>query len=318
MRVVKPVLVTGASGFVGRNLGRVLGSRYPLIGVARGREPLPGYSQILEIGDLSEVSSLRVQLGQCQAVVHLAALAHVDEKKEGTPDYHRINCAVTKTLAETALDCGVSRFIFLSTAIVHGSGSDFVVQEASPLRPESRYAESKVEAEKALETLVTKGLKPYILRPPRVYGPGVRENFLRLLRFVAMGLPLPFRGVGNRRSFVFVDNLVSAIEHGLNHPDLVGTFLVADQEALSIEELLEKMSKALGRKTPATFPFPQVGVQVLFRLLGRDNFYRRLTESMVLDTRRLQATGWIPPWLISEGLAQTAEWYRQNTKSMLG
>jgi len=183
------------------------------------------------------------------------------------------------------------RFVFMSSVKVHGERSTAPFTERSPIRPADAYGESKARAEDALRSIA--GLKLAVLRPPLVYGPRVKANFLALMRAVARGWPLPLASIDNRRSLIYVGNLVDAIVRCLDAP---GTFLVSDGPAISTAQLCREIGEALGR--PARlFPFPPP-------LLPR-----KLAGSLEVDDSAIRALGWRAPHTRKEGLKATADWY---------
>ena len=253
------VAVTGASGFVGRTLCAAL--------AGAGHE--------------------RVPLERAEAVVHLAAIAH---RRASRDELQRVNVDLALRTAQETAGRGAA-FLFLSSVKVHGEATRAPLREEAPLAPQDPYAESKARAEDALRALA--GLRLAILRPPLVYGPGVKANFLALAQAVARGLPLPLASIRNRRSLVYVGNLASAILDRLGRP---GTFLVCDGEAPSTPQLCAELGAALAR--PARlFAFPP-------RLLPR-----KLAASLEVDDAALRAAGWAPPFSRAQGLQATADWF---------
>jgi nucleoside-diphosphate-sugar epimerase len=250
-----------------------------------------------------------------RAVLHLGARVHVihDAAVDTLGAFHRVNVEATRRLALEACKAGIRRFVFVSSIGVNGNqtrGRAFT--ESDRPEPHGPYAQSKLEAEMALsEVARTSQLELVTLRPPLVYGPGVKANFLRLLRWVDRGVPLPFASVRNRRSLVYVGNLCSAIVSCLDHADAAGrTFLVADGVPVSTPELVRAIGNALARPTRLV-ACPPGALRLGAALLGRRDDADRLLGDLVVDasaiTRRL---GWTPPYSLDEGLAATAAWYR--------
>jgi nucleoside-diphosphate-sugar epimerase len=262
------VAVTGASGFIGRSLKAAL--------IATGHEALP--------------LDLRIaRFTGADAVVHLAAIAHRSATRE---ELRRVNVDLARDIGEACAAHGAA-LVFLSSVKVHGEESAEPFTERSAIAPRDLYGESKAHAEEALRAIP--GLRLAILRPPLVYGPCVKANFLALLKAIARGVPLPLASVRNRRSFVYVGNLVDAVLHCLGH---AGTFLISDGESRSTAQLCRDLGVALGR--PARlFPFPEAWLPA------------KLSASLEVDDsairRELQ---WRPPYSIDEGLSATARWYR--------
>jgi nucleoside-diphosphate-sugar epimerase len=224
------VLVTGASGFIGATLCRVL--------AAAGHEPVAI--------DLRHAGPLA--LPAAPVAVHLAGIAH---RRAAEADLRRINTDLTREVGRACAAQG-TRLVYLSSVKVHGESSDTPLSERSPLAPQDAYARSKLAAEEALRS--TPGLGLVTLRPTLVYGPGVRANFLALMRALRAGLPLPLAGIANRRSLLFVGNLADAISRCLSAS--AGTWLLSDGEAVSTPQLCERLATALGRQ-PRLFSFPR-------------------------------------------------------------
>jgi UDP-N-acetyl-alpha-D-quinovosamine dehydrogenase len=262
------VAVTGASGFIGRALCEALADS--------------GH----------EVAPIDLRRGQAlvgDAVVHLAAIAH---RRARPADIERVNVWLAQEVGRQAAAQG-SPLVYVSSVKVHGEVSSAPFTENSPLAPKDAYGQSKARAESALRAI--SGLRFAVLRPPLVYGPGVKANFFALLRAVALGVPLPFASVRNRRSLVYVGNVAAAIAACIGR---AGTFLVSDGPALSTAQLCRSMGEALGR--PARlFPFPQALLPA------------KLAGSLEVDDSAIRtALGWRPPVTFEEGLRETARWYQ--------
>src|SRR6266853_5223042 len=239
------ILVTGASGFVGAVLCRELVASGHAVRAAVRRTGPPGAAppelQQVPIPDIAAEFDRRALLDGVDAVVHLAAIAHRSVGSDA--ELQRVNVDGTVRLAEAAAGL-VRRFVFLSSVKVHGgdSGSG-AYEETDALRPEDSYGRSKLEAERALTGIAARsGMELVLIRPPLVYGPGVRANFLRLLGWVDSGLPLPFASVRNRRSLIYLGNLVDAIARCAEHPAARGPFLVSDEETVSTPDLVSRAS----------------------------------------------------------------------------
>jgi len=307
------ILVTGASGFVGTALCRELLARGHTVHAAVRRLSPPGavppdLHQIL-IPDIAAEFDRRALVDGVGTVVHLAAIAHRSNPVEG--ELRRVNCDAAVRPAEAAAGL-VQRFIFLSSAKVHGedSGGGTYAEEDAP-DPEDSYGRSKLQAEQALtETGARNGMELVIIRPPLVYGPGVKANFLRLLGWIDSGLPLPFASVRNRRSLIYLGNLVDAIARCAEHPAARGPFLVSDEETVSTPELVSRIARALER--PARlFPAPPALLRVAGMIAGRRDEIRRLTGNLAIDSSRARRLlDWRPPYTLDAGLAETARWFR--------
>jgi len=310
------ILVTGATGFIGRALCPLLRSRgFAVRAAVRGRAALPADIEIATIDALGPSTHWSAAVSGVDAVVHLAGRAHVLDHT-GADEAERVravNVEATVHLARAATRAGVRRFVFVSTAKVHGeqnAGGPWTEQDAPA--PQDLYAQSKWEAEQALTQLSrTSALEVVILRPPLVYGPGVKANFLRLLRTVDRGLPVPLGAIHNRRSLVYVDNLADAIATCLDRPAAANrTFLVSDGEDVSMPELIRRVAGALDR------PVRLVGVPLWLlrfgaRLLRRDADFERLAGDLAVDASAIRRDlGWQPPYSMQAGLESTAKWYR--------
>ncbi len=307
------VLVTGASGFIGTALCRELLRRgHSVIAIARRASSLdaePVNLRRIAILDIAGEFDRRALLEDVDVVVHLAAIAH----RSGIPEaeIRRVNVDATVQLAEAAARL-VHRFVFLSSVKVHGedSGSG-AYREADALRPGDAYGCSKLEAERALTGIAARaGMELVLIRPPLVYGPGVRANFLRLLGWVDSGLPLPFASVHNRRSLIYLGNLVDAIARCAEHLAARGPFLVSDAETVSTPDLVSRIARALGR--PARLlPAPPALLRAAGAIAGRRGEIRRLIGNLVIDPSRAhQVLDWRPPRTLDEGLAETARWFK--------
>lgn len=312
------ILVTGASGFVGTALCRCLvasgvGVRGAVRCLDRFGAQVSGveYVQVGEIGPHIDWSAA---LEGVDVVVHLAARVHVMNESSRDPlaDFRTVNTAGTERLARLAATKGARRIVYLSSIKVNGElsvGASFT--EADTPHPQDAYALSKWEAEQALHRISgeTK-LEVAILRPPLVYGPGVGGNFLRLMKLVQRRLLLPLASVHNRRSLIYLDNLVDAIALCARHPAAAGeTFLVSDGEDLSTAELIQRLSRALGISSRLV-PFPPAGLRFLGLLGGKSAELSRLLDSLQVDSSKIRKQlGWLPPYSVDQGLALTADWF---------
>jgi nucleoside-diphosphate-sugar epimerase len=242
-------------------------------------------------------------------IVHLAARVHVMDDKSSDPlvEFRRVNVEGTAALARQAAAVGVRRFVFLSSIKVNGEstevGRPFTADDVPA--PEDPYGVSKYEAEKLLQQIAAEtGLEVVIIRPPLVYGPGVKANFESMMRWLARGLPLPLAAVTeNRRSLVALDNLVDLIVTCLKHPAAANqTFLVSDGEDLSTAELLKRMGNAMGQPT-RLFYMPPALLQLVATVVSKSGIYQRLYGSLQLDiTKTGQFLGWTPLVSVDEGL----------------
>lgn len=277
----------------------------------------PDGAETVVIGSLSSDTDWSEALKNVEQVVHLAARVHVMNDKCSDPlaEFRRVNVEGTVALARQAAVAGVRRFVFLSSVKVNGEftkpGHPFTA-DAVPA-PEDPYGVSKYEAEQLLRQIAAEtGMEVVIIRPPLVYGPGVKANFESMRRWLARGVPLPLAAVtNNRRSLVALDNLVNLIVTCLNHPAAANqTFLVSDGEDLSTAELLKRMSAAMG-KPARLFYLPPTLLKLGANVLNRPGIYQRLCGSLQLDIAKTrQLLGWTPPTSLDEGLRRAAEGFR--------
>ena len=330
------IVVTGATGFIGTHLVRALrGRNRPVRAVVRSATKaslLPADVKAVVVGDIGPPMDWKPILEGADGIVHLAGRAHVlGATSPDTEHLHwRTNVDGTRQLGEAAARAGVKRFVYVSSSKAMGEQTARLEawREDSPCRPEDPYGRSKLEAEQALEAIAAEtGLITIILRPPVVYGPGVGANILELFRLIERGVPLPLGMVRNRRSLLYVENLVDAIVLTLEAPFASPTkFLISDGEDVSTAELARRIGDALGR--PARLlPIPpkllrvagRVGDAVERRLglsvpLSTQNVVR-LTQSLVIDAGRIRSEfGWRPPYGLDAGLRETAIWYRQTRR----
>jgi nucleoside-diphosphate-sugar epimerase len=291
------VLVTGAGGFVGRALCPAL-QRASWSVVPAGRR---------ETGDIGPETDWRPLLEGVDAVVHLAARVHVlrDEARDPAAAFDRTNHLATARLAAQSAEAGVRRFLFLSSVKVHGDRSDRPLSAADAPAPTDAYGRSKLAAERALVRLSGR-MATVVLRPPLVYGPGVKGNFLSLLRAVDRGLPLPLAAIDNRRSLIHVENLADAIRAALDAPP--GVYLPSDREDVSTAMLIRRVAAALGRP-PRLFPAPPAVLRGLAAAIGKSAAVERLIGTLTVDGA---LPGWQPPRSKGEGLGATATWYRME------
>jgi len=296
-----PLLLTGASGFVGTRLAAALSARGDSVRVSR-----------LRLGG-SDPTDWSTELDGCRAVVHLAARVHVMRETAADPlqSFRAVNTAGTLELARQAATAGVRRFVFVSSIKVNGEGTEpgRPFRHDDVPRPLDPYGVSKAEAEAGLREIgATTGMQVAIVRPPLIYGPGVRANFGALLSAVRRGMPLPLGSVThNRRSLVALDNLVDLLLQCIDHPGAAGqTFLASDGEDLSTADLLRRIGLAVGR--PARLlPVPPALLQASAALLGRAAVAQRLLGNLQLDIGHTRSVlAWTPPLTVDEGLQRAA------------
>lgn len=308
-------LVTGANGFIGSALcARLYTDGVSVRGSVRTLKAPLGFRDNVAIAPLSSETDWTSALRNVKQVVHLAARVHMlnDKSMDPLAEFRRVNVEGTANLARQAAAAGVRRFIFLSSIKVNGEctelGRPFTADDVPA--PEDPYGISKYEAELALRQIASEtGMDVTIIRPPLVYGAGVKANFKSMMRWLACGVPLPLANVTeNRRSLVALDNLVDLIVTCLNHPLAANqTFLVSDGEDLSTVDLLRRMGVALGR--PARlFYIPTVLLKFGTIILQKKGTYRRLCGSLQLDiTKTQRLLDWTPPDSVDDGLIHTVE-----------
>lgn len=296
------VLITGASGFVGQALTQALAGRdFPVRAAARHPADIPSIAQVepVYLPDLGSGPDWTPLLQDIDAVIHLAGIAHAGP---GIADdvYDRVNRAATETLAQACAARNI-RLVFISSIRAQtGPAADHILTEADAPRPTDAYGRSKLAAEGAVRG---SGGSYVILRPVVMYGPGVKGNIAALLRLANTPLPLPFAGFHETRSLLAVDNLVSAIRHALAEPLMQGeTFIVADDEAVSLAEIIAMIRVAQHRK-PNLFALPPNFFAAALRLIGRGDIWDRIGGSLVADAAKLRATGWRPEVNTRDGLA---------------
>ena len=310
------LIVTGASGFVGRALCASAVARGSAVcGITRSTCDLPSGSENFVVGNMDDRTDWRGALEGSKVVIHLAARVHVmaDTAENPLDEFRRINVLGTLNLARQAAAAEVRRFVFISSIKVNGEatrlGLPFFADDIpAPLDP---YGISKMEAEQGLRKIAAEtGMEVVIIRPPLVYGPGVKANFQVMMRWLARGVPLPLGAIHNRRSMVALDNLVALILTCIDHPAAANqTFLVSDGEDLSTTQLLQRLGRALG-KPARLIPVPAMLLKVGAALVGKPAIAQRLCGSLQVDiSKTQQLLGWAPPLSVDEGLKKAAEGY---------
>lgn len=333
------ILVTGANGFVGNALHRELITRdFAVRGAVGGLEgrlhrfprpdplpedasrslipsPFPAGEGIVKIEDIGPETDWSAALDRVDCVVHLAARVHVMKDAAADPqaEFRRTNTVGTERLAHCAAAAGVKRLVFVSTIKVNGEetrGKPFT--ESDLPYPEDPYGISKWEAEQALARVgADTGLEIVVLRPPLIYGPGVKGNFLTLLNVIMRGIPLPLAAVDNKRSLLYLGNAVDALILAATHPEAAGkTFLLSDGRDVSSPELILRLAKEMdapGRLLHC----PRSLLRLGGRMLGKAGAVSRLVESLQVDSSAIRRElGWEPPFSLEDGLRATAGWYR--------
>jgi nucleoside-diphosphate-sugar epimerase len=304
------VLVTGAAGFIGNKLSQALSMRGDtVVAVVRRQSNVDNNITIIN-KVLSKDSDLQDSLKDVDVVIHLAGRAHMMKDMADNPyqAYADINIHATKHLAEQAASCGVKRFIYLSSVKVNGERTNEVAfNEKDRPQPEDDYGITKFEAEKALNnTAKDTGMEVVIIRPPLVYGEGVKANFKSLIKLAQLSIPLPFGGIHNKRSFIFIENLIDFILLCTQHPKAANqTFLISDDDDVSTTQLIKYIKDASG-KNHFLLPVPQSWLNFLFKLIGKSSLSDRLCGNLQVDiTKAKTLLSWKPPYRVSEGIERT-------------
>lgn len=305
------VLLTGSSGFLGSRLAQVMNEKKVFsLSLASRQAPMSTKKQHFVVGDLSAHTDWTVALANQEVVIHAAARAHImkDEVADPLAEYRKVNVEGTLTLARQAAEAGVKRFIFISSIKVNGEqtplGKPFTAEDAPA--PEDAYGVSKFEAEQGLwQVSKETGLQLVIIRPPLVYGSGVKGNFASMIKLMQKGFPLPLGAVHNQRSLVALDNLVDLIITCVTHPVAANqVFLVADGQDVSTTELLKGVANAAG-KPARLVPVPAVMLQLAATAVGKKAVAQRLLGSLQVDiSKARELLGWTPPLTLEQGLAR--------------
>ncbi len=290
------VLVTGATGFIGRHvIKRLIDQGCTPRRALRAAGADLGALESMVVGDINARTDWSAALHNIDVVIHLAARVHMlrDTAADPLAAFRAVNTQGTLHLAHAARAQGVKRLVFVSTIGVNGDETpiDQPFDESAAIAPHSPYARSKWEAEQALHQL--DGLEVVIVRPPLVYGIDAPGNFAQLMRFVRLGLPLPLGTTHNRRSLIAVQNLADFLTLCVDHPAAAGeTFVISDDEALSTAQLVRRVGQALG-KTPLLLPFPPEVLRGALTTMGRRKLAAQLFGSLVIDNHKAHAVlGW--------------------------
>lgn len=309
------VLVTGATGFMGTALiDRLLGISTVTVR-ASSRRPVPvrDRADFITVSEVTGDTNWSSAVAGVDTVIHLAARVHVmrDSARDPLAAFRAVNTDGTVNLARQAARAGAKRFVYLSSVKVNGEatvlGKPFT-EECGP-RPVDPYGISKHEAELGLWKVADEtGLQVVVIRPPLVYGPGVKANFGSLIRLVEAGVPLPFGAIDNRRSLVGLDNIVDLVVTCASHPAATNqVFLASDGEDLSTTELLRRIAMSLGRRA-FLIPVPAPILQAALTMIGKRSIAQRLCGSLQVDiTKARQVLGWKPPHAVDDGLRKVAQ-----------
>lgn len=315
----RAILVTGASGFVGRSLCEKLLVGFDSVrGAVRTSGPaveLPAGIIATPIDTVGPGTDWSKALAGIDTVIHLAARVHVmdDDSENPLEAYRQVNVAGTENLARQAIACGVRRLVFVSTVKVHGEETTESYKEDDQLLPEDPYGVSKREAEEVLWRIAAEtNLEVVIIRPPLVYGPNVKANFRRLLEMVRCGIPLPLASIRNSRSLIGIRNLVDAIIVCATHPQAAGNvYLVSDGMDVSTPELIRMIATAFDQSA-RLIPFPLPLIRFFGKMIGKGAAVERLVGSLTVDTTKIRhELDWRPPFTMPQELAETIEWLQK-------
>ena len=321
---MQKVLITGGAGFIGSKLVSILSENTeykPISGVRKKTEECKD-PNVVQMGDIFPDTVWTQALLDVDIVVHLAARVHImqDQCADPLAEYRLVNTEATLHLAREAADAGVRRFIFLSSIKVNGENTelDKPFTERDNYIPTDPYALSKYEAEKGLmEIAKITNMQVVIIRPPLVYGEGVKANFLNMIKLMDKTLPLPFGAIKNKRSLVSINNLVDFIVTCISHPNASNRiFLVSDNEDLSTTELLIKVSKALDKRN-FLLPVPQQLLSITLKMIGKKDIAGRICGSLHVDiSEAKQRLDWVPPLTVEMGLDETIKDYIKHREDL--
>jgi nucleoside-diphosphate-sugar epimerase len=308
------ILVTGASGFVGSALvDRLIRDSYPVRGVFRSAVPSLKNCDIASIDDINGETRWQESLKSIDTIIHTAARVHVMNEVAVNPleEFRRINVEGTINLARQAAKAGVRRFIFLSSVKVNGEstvlGAPFKASDAAA--PADAYGISKMEAENFLLALSKEtGMEVVIIRPPLIYGQGVKANFHAMMSLVSKGYPWPIRPNRNKRSLVYLENLVDLIVCCIAHPSAANKiFLVSDDKSYSTAGIVEHIALAMNKRV-YLFPIPRWLVKALATLIGKTDVYQRVYGNLEVDISSTKSSlGWAPPIDSQEAFNRTVK-----------
>ncbi|KFJ93089.1 hypothetical protein JF55_02880 [Pseudomonas sp. 1-7] len=313
------VLLTGSTGFVGSVLLAELKKLPEFHVVSAVRSAVsPASDDVVVVGNIDGTTDYLSALNGVDVLVHAAARAHVmrDEVADTLAEFRKVNVDGTLNLARQAAAAGVKRFVFISSIGVHGLNSSRPFTETDSEAPHDAYAISKYEAEQGLRKLATEtGLEVVIIRPPLVYGGAAPGNFRSLINLASKPIPLPFASVNNKRSMVYVGNLVDLIVRCIHHPSAANeTFLVSDGDDVSLRSLLTMMRSAMGRSARLV-PVPVGLFKLAGALTGKRGMVDRLVGDLQVDSSKARSLlGWVPPYTVEQGIAATVADFMSKDK----
>jgi nucleoside-diphosphate-sugar epimerase len=310
--ICKKVLITGANGFVGRALSVEANTRgFSVLGATRFNCDLPAGVQNISVGDIDGNTDWTNALKDCDVVVHLAARVHINRELADEPltEYRKVNLFATESLALYAAASGVKRLVYVSSIKVNGEEIQIELgfSELNIPDPQGPYSVSKWEAEQVLHKVaIEMGIEVVIVRPPLVYGRGVKGNFAELLRAVKKGIPLPLASVKNKRDFIYLGNLVDALLTCASHPNAADkTYLVSDGEAISTPALLKRLAIAMGASS-RLFYLPVWMLKFAGKVTVKSNQIERLVGSLCVNNKKIRhELDWVPPYTLDQGLIET-------------
>ena len=312
------ILVTGASGFIGRSLCRTFLARgfrvRAAIRSSNAIASLPRGVSVSIVGDIGPSTDWQEALKEpLHAVVHLAARAHRlrDDAADPEAEFHRVNALGTHRLAEATLG-HARRFVFVSSIAAVSSCADDVIDERTPCRPQTPYGRSKLAAERLLHEVADgTSMETVVVRPPAVYGPDNPGRFAQLFRLVAAEYPLPLGGLRNRRSFIYVENLVDALVRAVTHPAAAGeTFVVSDGEDVSVSQLVEMVARQMGRRV-RLWPAPERLLKLGGRVLRKTTLVDSVIGSLAIDASKFRRMlAWNPPICFEHAMNETTRLLR--------
>lgn len=308
------VFVTGASGFIGQALCHALVTKGDeVFGLVRsGAGNFAGMTVVQ--GELDDEVTMKAALEGIECVVHLAGRAHLlaDTSPDPLAEFRAVNRDATLRLAALAQDAGVKRFVFISSIGVNGSHTEGVAfSESSVAAPQAAYAQSKLEAEEGLHALMASGpTELVIIRPPLVYAAHAPGNFCRLLKLVSAPAPLPFSLVNNQRTMLALENLVDFIVLVTWHSQAANQlYLVADEQSMSTREIVECLALGMSRRC-LNLPVPPILLRLTLTALGKGSLYTQLCGSLVVDSGKARALGWVPRISAKDALVSAGRTYR--------
>lgn len=318
------LLVTGSNGFIGSALCAKAAQRgHAVLGAVRSHAVAAGAIDVVAVGDVDGRTDWRTALREIDAVIHLAARVHVMKESARDPrsEFWKVNVEGTENLARQAAEAGVKRLVYVSSIKVNGEepANGHAYRETDTPAPQGPYACSKWEAEQALQRIASEtGLEVVIVRPPLVYGPGVKGNFFRLLQAVNKSIPLPLAKGGNIRNMLYVENMADILLTCAMHPAAAGrTYLMRDGEDMSMTQLANTLGEVMGKRV-RQFSFPAGLLRRVASAIGQQTALDRLTGSLCIDDTAIrQELGWEPRFTMRRGLQASAEWYIEQCERPL-